>query len=184
MPSTNLFEDFWSMLAVRNQCWFFLMQVFHTCEFWAMNVCVFMALCSARVPLFERNQLEPGMQSIRHFRAESFQVLDGKHAAMQCFCKSSGRGWLTWPFENLSEAFSQQTYQGSRGVGSWLRGRIFLGLEVHLIVKAVCEYGLIFIYILYIYKIDIFSQSFTIEVPWVIFSLYAFLCAFASTKKD
>ena len=91
----------------------------------------FMALCSARVPLFGRNQLEPGMQSIRHFRAESFQVLDGKHAAMQCFCKSSGRGWLTWPFENLSEAVSQQTYQGSRGVGSWLRGRIFLGLEVH-----------------------------------------------------
>ena len=55
VPAWIDFEDFRSMLAARNQCQFFLMQVFHTREFWAMNVCAWWLFVLRECPCLKRS---------------------------------------------------------------------------------------------------------------------------------
>ena len=92
VPAWIDFEDFRSMLAARNQCQFFLMQVFHTREFWAMNVCAWWLFVLRECPCLKRTNesLVPCWVS---------GILERK-VPVEC-------GYL-------SEAFSQQTYQGCK----------------------------------------------------------------------
>ena len=100
-------------------------------------VCL-MALCSARVSLFKKKQLETG--TLRSF----YWFWHSELAPMLWFCKSSGRVWL---FERSILPHNKHIKDTNHlwsvgchlilgnephiiGAGSWLRVRIFLGLEV------------------------------------------------------
>ena len=62
-------------------------------------MCVFDGSLFCASVLFWNKPIRAWYAEYQPFRAESFLLLDGKHAAMQRFCKGSGKVWLTWPFE-------------------------------------------------------------------------------------